>query len=71
MIGVATTPEARACFGRQSTVTRIALLGESRVDRVQASFGPGIGSGGHPVPTRFFTSEPDALEWLLEKASMA
>jgi hypothetical protein len=46
--------------------TRIALLGESAVDRVRASFGPRIGRAGHPVPTRFFTSEAAALAWSLE-----
>ena len=59
------TPEARSRFGRPCTVTRDALLGESAVDRVRASFGPGVGHQGYPVPTRFFTSEPDALAWLL------
>jgi hypothetical protein len=57
------TREAREHFGRRCTASRIALLGESAVDRVRAS--PGVGSRGVPVPTRFFTSEPAALEWLL------
>ena len=67
MAGAVTpTPGAREQGGQRSSVTRIALLGESAVDRVHASFGPRIGGPGHPVPTRFFTSEAAALDWLLE-----
>ena len=67
MAGAVTpTPGAREQWGQRSSVTRIALLGESAVDRVHASFGPRMGGPGHPVPTQFFTSEATALEWLLE-----
>jgi hypothetical protein len=70
MRGAATpTPEAREQFGVPCTVSRIALLGESAVDRVHASFGPPGTVGRHPVPTRFFTSEPAALTWLLDESS--
>jgi hypothetical protein len=70
MRGAATpTPEARERFGVPCTVSRIALLGESAVDRVHASFGPPGTVGRHPVPTRFFTSEPAALAWLLNETS--
>jgi hypothetical protein len=63
------TLEARERFGHRCTATRVALLGASAVDRVRASVGPGIGGGGYPIPTRFFTSEPAALAWLLSGAS--
>lgn len=60
------TIEAREYFGRRCTASRIALLGESPVDRVRASFVPGVRADGFPVPTRFFTSEPAAVAWLLD-----
>ena len=67
MTGAVTpAPGAREQWGQRSSVTRIALLGESAVDRVHASFGPRIGGPGHPVPTQFFTSEAAALDWLRE-----
>ncbi len=64
---VTPTREARSYWGRRCTASRIALLGESAVDRVHAT--PGVGSTGFPVPTRFFTSEPAALAWLLNTTS--
>jgi hypothetical protein len=60
------TIEAREYFGRRCTASRVALLGESAVDRVRASFAPGARADGFPVPTRFFTSEPAALAWLMD-----
>lgn len=58
MAGVlAPTREARQLFGRRCTASRVALLGESAVDRVAASFVPSPGGQGFPVPTQFFTSE--------------
>ena len=67
MVGVESpTIEARAAFGRRCTASRIALLGESAVDRVRASFGPPARTGACLMPTRFFTSEPAALAWLLQ-----
>lgn len=60
------TREARGHFGRRCTASRIALLGTSPVDRVRAT--PGVEGRGFPVPTRFFTSEPAALAWLLNDA---
>jgi hypothetical protein len=66
MAGTATpTRDARQRFGRRCTASRIALLGESVVDRVHASFPPDLRRADFPVPTRFFTSEPAALAWLL------
>jgi hypothetical protein len=58
------TIEAREHFGRRCSASRIALLGESPVDRVRASFSPGARADGFPVPTRFFTSEAAAVAWL-------
>ncbi|MFJ5698512.1 STAS/SEC14 domain-containing protein [Arthrobacter sp. NPDC093139] len=53
---------ARAVFGRPCQASRIALLGSSPVDRVIANFILGINR--LPCPTKFFTSEHDALAWL-------
>ncbi len=60
------TREARERFGERCSASRVALLGASAVDRVRASLVPDLGRKGYPVPTRFFTSEPAAVEWLLE-----
>ena len=58
--------EARERFGERCSASRVALLGRSAVDRVRASLVPELGHRGYPVPTRFFTSEPAALAWLME-----
>lgn len=73
MAGVDTpTREAREQFGYRCTASRVALLGQSVVDRMRASFAPRGPSGeGFPVPTRFFTSEVAALAWLLDTTSDA
>lgn len=63
------TREARRRFSERCSATRIALLGASAVDRVRASLAPEPGRVGYPVPTRFFTSETTAVEWLLEAPS--
>jgi hypothetical protein len=63
------TREARKRFSERCSATRIALLGASAVDRVRASLAPEPGRVGYPVPTRFFTSESTAVEWLLEAPS--
>lgn len=55
---------ARMTFARRCSASRIALLGRSEVDRVIANFALGVITV--PVPTRFFTSEPVALEWLTD-----
>ena len=66
LVDMATTADvsrgARAVFGRPCQASRIALLGSSPVDRVLANFFLGIHKV--PCPTKFFTSEPDALAWL-------
>lgn len=56
------TREARMVFGRRCSASRIALTGRSEVDRVIANFFLSVGRV--PVPTRFFTSEATAIEWL-------
>jgi hypothetical protein len=63
----AVTWEARSAFTRPCTVTRLALLGRSPVDRVLAS--SALGASAPPMPTRFFTSEDTALAWLEEPGS--
>ena len=65
------TREARRRFSERCSATRIALLGASAVDRARASLAPEPGRVGYPVPTRFFTSETTAVEWLLEASSPA
>jgi hypothetical protein len=56
MAGTATPARAaRQRFGHRCSASRIALLGESVVDRVHASFLPDLRRAGFPVPTSFFT----------------
>lgn len=66
LVDMATTAEvsrgARAVWARPCQASRIALLGASPVDRVIANFFLGIYKA--PCPTKFFTSEREALEWL-------
>lgn len=66
LVDMATTTDvsrgARAVFGRPCQASRIALLGASPVDRVLANFFLGINAV--PCPTKFFTSERDAIAWL-------
>lgn len=66
LVDMATTSDvsrgARAVFGRPCQASRIALLGASPVDRVLANFF--LGLNRLPCPTRFFTSEADAISWL-------
>jgi len=54
--------EARAIWSIPCSASRIALLGESSVDRVLANFFLGVHIP--PCPTRFFTSRSEALDWL-------
>ncbi|MHA7156255.1 DUF7793 family protein [Arthrobacter sp. TMN-50] len=55
---------ARTVFGLPCSASRIALLGSSQVDKVIANFILGVST--LPCPTRFFTAESAALEWLRE-----
>lgn len=59
-----TNREARAVFGRECSVTRIAMLGRSVVDRTIANFSLFVNPPA--APTRFFTDETAALDWLLD-----
>jgi hypothetical protein len=66
LIDMATTESvsraARTVFSQRCDASAIALLGASAVDRVLANFFLGINSA--PVPTRFFTSNGEAVRWL-------
>lgn len=53
---------ARNVFAEPCAASRIALLGESPVDRALVDYQ--LQTSGVPCPTRFFTSKPDALAWL-------
>lgn len=55
--------EARAVWSIPCAASKIALLGSSPVDRVVANFFLGIHVP--PCPTKFFTSESEAMTWLL------
>ncbi|QDG89040.1 STAS/SEC14 domain-containing protein [Pseudarthrobacter sp. NIBRBAC000502770] len=57
-----TSTRARDVFVRPHAVSRVALLGESPVDEVIASFFTGVRQPQRP--TRYFTSEAKALSWL-------
>lgn len=64
------TREARQVFSKpMPSVSRLALVGRSAVDRILANFALGV--SGTPMPTRFFTSESAALQWLLDLRSVA
>jgi hypothetical protein len=58
----AVTRQARAVFLDASAANIIALLGGSPVDRVIANFVLGVSN--LPCPTKFFTAEPAALDWI-------
>ena len=57
--------QARGVFAQPCSAGIIALLGRSPVDRVIANFVLGISK--LPGPTRYFTVEAQALEWLKGK----
>ncbi|MFF1881988.1 STAS/SEC14 domain-containing protein [Pseudarthrobacter sp. NPDC058196] len=57
-----TSSRARDVFANPHAVSRVALLGESPVDEVIASFFTGVHRPQRP--TRYFTSEATALSWL-------
>ncbi|MFI2565595.1 STAS/SEC14 domain-containing protein [Paenarthrobacter sp. NPDC018779] len=69
IVDMATTDDvtrgARSVFAKPCQANRIALWGSSPVDRVIANFFLGIMKP--PCPTRFFTDETEALEWLVEE----
>jgi len=62
----AITRSARSVFAQARTVSAVAVLGASQVDRVIANF---LLGGDLPAcPTRYFSSSADALEWLESQA---
>ena len=69
LVDMATTASvsrnARAVFSIPCAANRIAMLGRSPVDRVLANFFLGVHIP--PCPTRFFTSRPEAMKWLMQK----
>lgn len=69
IVDMATTDDvtrgARSVFAKPCQANRIALWGSSPVDRVIANFFLGIMKP--PCPTKFFTSETEALDWLVER----
>ena len=69
LVDMATTADvtrgARSVFAKPCQASSIALWGSSPVDRVIANFFIGIMKP--PCPTRFFTSETEALLWLKEQ----
>jgi len=58
------TPEARVGMSAYRGFSRVALVGEDAVDEVMSGF-----SHRSPTTTRYFTSEQDAVEWLLESTT--
>jgi hypothetical protein len=61
--------KARAVFGKPCAASAIALLGASPVDRVIANFILGVST--LPCPTRFFTSEDEAEQWIAGSVGVA
>ncbi|MET3370456.1 UNVERIFIED_CONTAM: hypothetical protein ABIE34_003731 [Jeotgalibacillus campisalis] len=55
---------ARDVFIEPCAASRIALLGENPVDRILVDYQ--LAAQPAPCPTRFFTSETEAMTWLLE-----
>lgn len=54
--------DARTVFTDSRSSSAIAVLGVSPVDRVLANFL--LGGDPPPCPTRFFTTESEAMAWL-------
>ena len=59
------TRNARHVFSSAQSVSAVAVLGRTPVDRVIANFL--LGGSVQPCPTRYFSAEQDALEWLKRK----
>ena len=66
---IAVSREGREAFAEPCSVSRIALVGRSKVDWVVAKCA--LGANPVPVPTNFFTSEQVALQWLLDSSPVA
>ena len=68
MTGIAAlSRDAHRYFKQRSRISRIAIVGESAVDRVIANFGLRVSPP--PVPSRFFNSKDAALVWLQQTAA--
>ncbi|MCC3277264.1 STAS/SEC14 domain-containing protein [Arthrobacter sp. zg-Y20] len=61
------TRGAREVFSAARSLSAVAVIGVSPVDRVIANFL--LGGEVQPCPTRYFSSEADALIWLERFAS--
>lgn len=65
----AITRAARDVFSNAGSLAAVAVLGVSPVDRVIANFL--LGGSTQPCPTRYFSDEQDALDWLKRKKHVA
>ena len=65
----AITRDARTLFSRAGSLAAVAVLGVSPVDRVIANFL--LGGNIQPCPTRYFSTESEALAWLKRKRNAA
>ena len=61
----AITRGARSVFNSAESMLAVAVLGASPVDRVIANFL--LGGAVQPCPTRYFSTEQEALAWLKHK----
>lgn len=64
MANMEITREARQVFGSAGVASKVALVGQSAVDRLMAGFFLKVYRP--PSPTRFFAEEADAVQWLRE-----
>lgn len=64
--GVTHSAAARKEFPPASSISRMALVGSSPVDRVVAMFRLSLVSAGFPI--KYFTSADKAMEWLLSSS---
>ena len=55
------TPEARIGMSEYKGYARVAIVGEDAVDEVMSGF-----AHRSPTASRYFSSEADALAWLLD-----
>lgn len=62
MTTVSISRHARSVFRIPCAASRIALLGKSPVDLILANWA--MGQQNLPCPTRFFSSETEAISWL-------
>lgn len=62
----AITRSARTVFGTAHSLSAVAVLGSTQVDRVIANFL--LGGDLPPCPTKYFSSKADAMAWLESRA---